>query len=306
MGTTEFRKYSDIERISNPEVEEIKNYPNEIVYVEEKVDGGNGSFWWDNKLNKIIFASRNKTFEDEGAGNFQISVDFIKAAIGDGTKLNPDYIYYFEHMIKHTIKYDLVKTPRALGFDIHIKSNNTYLGFEDKVKEFSRIGIPMVRLVMTCKMSDIQIDSPDVIPNSIYYSGKAEGIVIKNYNHLNKYGRPLFAKIVSEQFKELQAPKDKSSKEYQDYRDSAELVEKYATEARIRKQILRLVNEEQKSLDRTLMKFLPVYIIKDILKEESDDVSRCDILYIKFMRTKISKLCLDVLDREIYDKKAKE
>lgn len=297
MGKTEFRKYSDIERVTNPEVEEIKNYPTETIYVEEKVDGANGSVWWDKNLDKVIFASRNKTFEDSGAGNFQKPVDFIKHIVEDGKKLNPNYIYYFEHMIKHTIKYDTSKTPDALGIDIYSKQNERYLDYEEKKKEFESVGIPMVHLIKKCKITEIDIESEDIIPDSVYYSGKAEGIVIKNYNHVNKYGRPLFAKIVGDHFKEMHKPKDRSSKEYQDLRESSLLLEKYATEARIRKQLHRLVNEENKKLDRSLMKYLPVYVIADILKEEGHEAALCTILNIKYMRSKLAKTCLDIIDR---------
>jgi hypothetical protein len=135
-----------------------------------------------------------------------------------------------------------------------------------------------------------------LIPKSKYYDGPAEGIVLKNMTRKNpNHNCQLYAKLVRDEFKECNRAvfgniKNKNS-------DTSKIVEQFITDARIRKNINKLVNEENKKLERGLMKFLPNMVIKDMLKEEFTNVYE-QYKFIDFteLRVKATKRCLHVLD----------
>lgn len=307
MATTEFIKYKDIERINHEDNKDMFLYPTDIVYIEEKVDGCNMSFWWDNQCNKLIFASRNQTLEDNGAGQFQNSVDFIKTRIEDGTILSKDLIYYIEGTKTHTITYDREKIPWAIGIDIRAKrcmklgledDPGLYLEYDAKVKEFERINVPCVQLVKKARLCDIDANTIEsLVPDSVYYNGKAEGIVIKNYSRLNVFGKQMFAKVVREEFKEINKATFGSLKHSRT--DTLKIVDTYCTDARILKRIHTLITEGNLPLERQLMKYLPVAVIEDIFKEELRSILKFDIIELGTMKTLVAKHCLRILDEEI-------
>ena len=44
-----FKKYPDIERLGSEDNRDILNFGEDTLVIEEKVDGGNGCFWWEDK-----------------------------------------------------------------------------------------------------------------------------------------------------------------------------------------------------------------------------------------------------------------
>ena len=59
-----FKKYPDIERFGHEDTREILHYGEDTVVVEEKVDGGNGSFWFEQ--DGVHFCSRNNDLTSGG------------------------------------------------------------------------------------------------------------------------------------------------------------------------------------------------------------------------------------------------
>jgi len=218
--------------------------------------------------------------------------------------LNPDYIYYIEWMQKHTINYTNV--PEVIGIDIRLKRSadseelGLFLGREAREQEFKRLGIENVPLIWRGKADELKKkEILKLIPKSKYYDGIAEGIVIKNYTRKCGHGNhQLYAKLVRDEFKECNRAifgglKIKAS-------DTLKIVDTYATDSRIRKMVLKLINEEGMKLDRTLMKVLPVRIIKDILKEEFDNIfDNYKFIDFKEMKSLVPKKCLRVIDEEM-------
>ena len=75
-------------------------------------------------------------------------------------------------------------------------------------------------------------------------NGSGEGIVIKNYEFVNKYGRTTWAKIVTNEFKEkhhkeMGAPKVESKTVIEE-----KILDKYVTKSLIEKEYSKIVNEK--------------------------------------------------------------
>ncbi len=47
----EFKKYPDIERLGHEDNRDLFKLQADTLVIEEKVDGGNGSFWWEKSDN---------------------------------------------------------------------------------------------------------------------------------------------------------------------------------------------------------------------------------------------------------------
>jgi len=125
----------------------------------------------------------------------------------------------------------------------------------------------------------------------------AEGLVLKNYGRKSSQGNhQLFAKIVREEFKEQNKAVFGSIKN--PITDTHKIVEEFCTDARIRKTVLKFVNEENMPLTLHLMAKVPTYVIKDILKEEFGTIyEKYKFLDFKEMKQKVPKKCLAVINQ---------
>lgn len=300
-----FKKYPDIERLGHEDNKEIVLFDTDTIVIEEKVDGGNGSFWLEED-NTIHFGSRNRDLTSDQDiktfSGFQKQLrEHLTTLESNGVKINPDYIYYIEWMARHTISY--TKAPFVIGLDIRLKHSmdnegcGFFLGRDSREQEFNRLNIINTPLVWRGIVAELKkLNIYDLIPQSNFYDGKAEGIVIKNYirKHIHE-NHQLYAKIVTDEFKENNKAvfgglKQKNS-------DTNKIIEEFCTDARIRKAILKFTNEDSKPLDRTLMKFVPHYVIKDIMKEEIIAIiDKYNFIDLKEMRQKVPKNCLRVID----------
>ena len=298
-----FKKYPDIERLGHDDNREILMFSDDMLFIEEKVDGGNGSFWLEED-GSIHFGSRGRDLTLENDTKiFAMYQSWLRAHLKkleeEGIKINPDYFYYIEWMQKHTISY--INIPNVIGFDIRLKRAvneegfGLFLGREAREQEFNRLRIENVPLIWKGKVKELKkLAIRELIPKSKYYDGWAEGIVIKNYSRKAREGNhQLYAKLVRDEFKEDNRAvfgniKDKNS-------DTSKIIEQFCTDARIRKAVLKFIDEGEK-LELKLMAKVPSYVIKDILKEEFSTIyDTYKFVDFKEMKQKIPKLCLKVI-----------
>lgn len=298
-------KYPDIERLGHEDNKDIFLSGEDTLVVEEKVDGGNGSFWLED--DGIHFGSRNRdlTLENDTKMFQGFQKQLREHLTNIKEKLNPEYIYYFEWMAVHTIRY--TSAPFIIGFDIrirHAKNNGglgLFIGREAREQEFNRLKIENVPLVWRGSVNEIKkLEIRGLIPKSKYFDGFAEGIVIKNYCRKHPHQNyQLYAKLVRDEFKEDNKAvfgnvRNKNS-------DTSKIVEEFCTDARIRKAVLHFIDEGEK-LDLRLMAKVPHYIIKDIFKEEVlNIIDKYKFIDLKEMKQKVPKLCLRVISDMIME-----
>jgi len=285
-----FIKYPKIKRVGSPENKGI--FQAGTVVVEEKLDGANFRFGWDSELDKLRFGSRNVELTDrDNYGDFEMAVRTVRAI---EKLLEPDYIYFAEYMIPHTIKYDWSKTPTLVGFDVYDTIKCRFLDHEEAKEMFKNIFIEFVPIIDVRDAEEITPDYLDkVIPQSKYYNGLAEGVVFKNYSS------QLFAKLIAEQFKEVNRMTFGGSKK-QVRTPEEYLLEKYCPPRRIEKIIQKLVHEYNMPLDMSMMKELPKAVFEDIAEEEAKNILRENItVNLQRFRKMVAKRCVNVLQREI-------
>jgi len=304
-----FRKYPKIYTLGHERNRDIFAYPEDYIIVEEKVDGGNGSFWLDDKDKEIHMGSRNRDLVEEKDKKAFIKQRLSLLKTLKGKKLDPNYIYYVEWMAPHSIKYDTA--PNVIGLDIRLKHSieggpGLFISRGQREKEFDRLGIENVPLVWEGQARDLKKTTLEkLIGKSKYYDGTMEGIVIKNYARKASAGNhQIYAKVKTEEFKEKNQAvfgsiKSKSS-------DTMKITDQFCTDARIRKTVLKCINEENDKLDLKLMAKVPNRVIKDILAEEYENIFE-NYQFIDFpeMKKLVAKNCLTVLREMIQEQAVK-
>ena len=292
----EFHKYNKLHRLGKEETKDIFEDKEDIIYIEEKIDGGNFRFMI--KDNKIIIGSRTQQLTDNNGEDtnmnkmFKRCSDYIRFQLKDKdlTKLE-NMIFYGENCVKHTLNYDFDNMPPFLGFDI--LKDDKFLDWEEKNNIFKELGLPTVPLIKITKAKDITEINDDSIPKSKYAKTTAEGLVFKNYK------KQIFGKYVSDKFKEENKTtfggRNKELKES----DNDEFIYRYVTNTRIDKQIFKLLEENNK-LDMKLMQLLPRRVYEDIWEENLKEIiySKWN-LDLKHIMKPLSHRCLKVLNQFI-------
>lgn len=257
----------------------------DIIQISTKIDGANASIAWDETTGQLeIFSRTNKL--DPTKNDLRGFYNYIKTVIEPkidwknmGKKQN--LVIFGEWCVGHSITYNKEWYNKWRIYDIWDKADNNYWS-QDAVRAFC----------MTFDLEYIEelYYGPFVswehcrsfIGKSTAYGPQQEGVVIKNQTKLDDMTvrSPKYIKIVDEKFKErMEKPKEKKpvDPEVEAARQKAfELAETVVTEARVKKIILKLIDEKILPENLTpkdmgnVMKHLPKLVYADIEKEEPE------------------------------------
>jgi hypothetical protein len=241
----EFRKYQHIERFGTDEVNGINQGE---CYIFPKIDGTNGSVWMEDS--EICAGSRNRklSYDEDNAG-------FYKEIIEDeGIErlliMCPSYRLFGEWLVPHALKtYRDDAWREFYVFDVTCEDEDgtmRYLHYEEYKPLLDSFGIKYIPPI--CKITDPNYqDLINLLDKNTFLikdgEGSGEGIVIKNYNYKNKYGRKTWAKIVSNEFKENHGRNTKTKELISKDSIEQKIVDKYCTEALIEKEYAKIVLE---------------------------------------------------------------
>ena len=263
-----FKKYQHIERFGTTEVEGIETG---TCYIFPKIDGTNGSVWFEN--NTVYAGSRNRvlTLENDNAGFFNYIINDKR--IENYLKTNPTHRLFGEWLCPHSLKtYKPDSWRKFYIFDVAIGENDIlqYLPFglyQPLLEEFNLNYILPISIIQ----NGIYEQFINQLANNTFLiedgKGTGEGIVIKNYDFKNKYGRTTWAKIITNEFKEKHI-KEMGIAEIKG-RQTIELgiVNKYVTESLIDKVFAKIKLEtgwNSKQIPQLLNT-----VFYDLVKEES-------------------------------------
>jgi len=299
------KKYPKIHRLGKDENKDFFKYQDDYVVITEKLDGANARMWVED--DEIIFGSRNVN-NINNSDQWGEYIDYVKEIV-DPDDLDDDFIYIGEFMKPHTISYGDV--PKVIFFDILYKENGHPISYDIAMKEFEDLNLDYIDPYFEGKLKDLnKEDLEKFMKKSQYRDGQPEGIVLKNYDRMNRFGRPLYAKMVNDKFKEKHKANfknDGGKKRDKVYNEMRYLVDKYATEQRIKKQIYNLRDEKGMDISRKMMNYLIPMVIEDILQEEIVEIYRsskinCIDFKVLQQHQMIPSLCLKTID-EMMDEK---
>ena len=127
------------------------------------------------------------------------------------------------------------------------------------------------------------------IPRSAFADRRAEGVVIRNDAARRR------TKIVTDEFREL------NRRRWGAHRDDAEsgaeeFVAIFCTNARIRKQVRKMVVDEGYDFSRSIIEELYPRVVEDIWTEEWPEISRLDFAFTPGeVRPLVAKRCAEVV-----------
>ena len=241
----EFTKYMHIERLQNQEVEDILDGN---VYIFYKIDGTNGSVWWDNDKG-IQAGSRNRvlSLDNDNAG-------FCAFVYGD----SPLLPFYFNEENRHLILYGEWLVPHSLKtyrddawrefyvFDVWDTENECFLSYDEYKVLMDKYDInyipplaifrnPTEENLLECLEKSGQFLIMDG-------GGIGEGITIKNYDFVNKYGRTVWAKMITNEFKEKHHKEMGAPEINGTLLVEQDIIEEFLTGEFIRKEQAKIIN----------------------------------------------------------------
>ena len=274
----EFKKYQHIERFGTTEVQNIELGE---CFIFPKIDGANASIWLDKGKLQAGSRKRHLSIDDDNAG-------FCKWANEQSNLLaylkeNPVHRLFGEWLVPHSLRtYRENAWRNFYVFDVVIDKEESeithksddklkYLHYNDYKLLLEKHNIDYIPPVAIIKNSNYDQLIKQLDKNIFLIEdgkGFGEGIVIKNYNFYNKYGRQTWAKIVSSEFKEkhskaMGAPEIKGKKIIE-----VEIAKKYVTKALCEKIKSKIELDNDGFNSKDIPRLLNT-IYYDVIKEES-------------------------------------
>lgn len=241
---TEFIKYQHLERFGTTEVLNIELG---TIHIFPKIDGTNASVWHDGC--QIRFGSRNRelSLEKDNGGFMAWGVEQMN--LQDFFFENPNLRLYGEWLIPHSLKtYRKEAWRKFYVFDVaRVEGEElVYLPFNDYyelLKKHNIEYIPPIAKVDNCnyeKLVEYMQGNNYLIEDG---KGAGEGIVIKNYDYKNRYGRNTFAKLITSEFREKHIKEMGASYVNMKEPIEVEIVKEFVTVALVEKVYAKIENE---------------------------------------------------------------
>lgn len=263
----EFKKYTHIEKYGT---DEVKGIENGTCYIFPKLDGINGSVWYHDGWIRV--ASRNKelsSLTDKSGFHIYCNCD---SYVKDFVIENPNLRLFGEFLTPRKLRTYMVDAfNQFYVFDVYDDEKEKYLSYLEYKDIVLSYGLNLIEPIEI-------IDNPSEASligcmnknDFLIQDGKGtgEGIVIKNYDFINKFGNMKYAKIVKDGYKTLSHPKDIDKENIEQ-----SVVEKYLTKEICDKAYLRIVDEliekgiefsEQRHKQRLLDTIYHDFVVEEI------------------------------------------
>jgi hypothetical protein len=272
-----FNKYQHVERWGNSEVRDIEFGE---CHIFPKLDGTYASAWMQDGV--LCAGSRNRKLA-VGADNAgflaYMSNNFPVASLLTD---RPDWHLYGEWLVPHALKgYADEAWNKFYVFDVlfelhpgdeDMEADYTYVEYDEYMPVLRDMGIEFVpriaKLIRPTYQEVSDLAKTDRFLLRDDFEGCGEGVVVKNYEFNNKYGRRTWAKIVNEEFKENKGnpgppgtPKERPMVE-------GAIADKYVTKALCDKVKAKIENEVGDWSSKYIGRLLQT-VFYDIVREES-------------------------------------
>lgn len=198
-----FVRYQHIERWGNTEVQDIQFG---TCHVFPKIDGTNASVWVDDNLNLCCGSRKQEVSvgdDNQGFAAFVQESEPIQQFLLD----YPQCTLFGEWLVPYSLKaYRADAWEKFYVFDVMRPSNDKgldYLTYEEYQPLLESAGLDYIPEMAIIHNGNYEMFLKQLEQNDFLMQDghKGEGIVIKNYNFQNRFGRQTWAKIVSSEFK---------------------------------------------------------------------------------------------------------
>ena len=247
----EFEKYQHLERFGTTEVQNIEAG---TCYIFPKIDGTNASLWW---WGGVQGGSRNRhlSLDNDNAGFLAWATE--NENIKKMMEANQHLRFFGEWLVPHTLKTYIESAWRDFYvFDVWDHEQEKYLCYDDYkviLDEFDVNYIPPVYSIKNPTDERLY----ELLDKNTYLiqdgQGVGEGIVIKNYDYKNRFGRVTWAKIVRTEFKAKNQKAFGPGEINEKSTPEESIASEYVTSALIEKEYAKIVTE----LDGWSSKYIP-------------------------------------------------
>jgi len=235
----EFKKYQHIERLGTDETDGLTLGACTIF---PKIDGTNASVWWDDGIQA---GSRNRHLS-VGQDNAGFLAAMLKDEAVKSFVENTGYRLFGEWLVPHSLKtYTEDAWRKFYVFDV-MDWNDQYLSYDAYAPLLEKYGVEYIPPLYTATdPTDEQLYGMLEKNNYLIQdgAGTGEGIVIKNYEFVNRFDRTVWGKIVTQEFKskhvkEMGAPNMKGALTVE-----RDIVDRFVTQALAEKTLEKIRTE---------------------------------------------------------------
>ena len=199
---SDFIKYQHVEKFGTAEVEGIEVG---TVHVFPKLDGTNASVWRDSEGNLCAGSRTRELSAEEDNAGFHAHVR-ADQRYSNFLAVYHNLVLYGEWLVPHTLKtYREDAWRKFYVFDVYDRRRERFIPFEDYEGALKQFGIDYLSPLQAITNGTLEMFQHAVQNNRVLIKdgdGVGEGVVLKNYDFTNKYGRVTWAKIVTNEFKE--------------------------------------------------------------------------------------------------------
>lgn len=233
----QFLKYQHIERLGTPATEGILDG---TVYIFDKLDGTNTSVYL-NDNGEVEVASRNKalvagTDDNHGVRAHILSDSRYKDYLAD----YPTHRLYGEWLVPHTIR-DYKDEAWREFYVFDVMDGDRYLTYDEYSTPLAIHAIKYIPLL--AKFENPSVEKVTALRDKCIFMTKegacGEGIVIKRYDFINRFGRTNWAKLV----RPATAVAEKKQKPLICESVESAIVEKFLPPELIEKEYAKIVND---------------------------------------------------------------
>lgn len=270
----QFEKYMSLKRIGTTEVSGLLEGE---CFIFSKIDGTNASVYLGD--DGIVHAGSRK--RELGVESDQDNAGFYKWVLTQDNlcqfvKDNPHLRLFGEWLVPHALKtYRDDAWKKLYVFDVYDHNQNRFLTYDEYKLLLEKYNIEYIPCLWKIKNPTIDM-LLDLLPKNTYLikdgEGFGEGIVVKNYNYINKYGNVIWGKLVSNEFRDTKAKNSNLKTIESKVSIEENIIDKCCTEAFIRKEynkmLLQLENEDREWDNKCIPELLG-RIWKEFIDEET-------------------------------------
>jgi len=267
-----FEKYQHIERYGTDETENINIG---LCYIFPKIDGTNGSIYMNGHEMTAGSRTRELTLEKDNAG-------FYSAVLNDNRFIDffkefPTYRLFGEWLVPHSLKtYRQEAWRKFYVFDI-LNEKSEYLKYDEYEFILKKYNIDYIPCIVKIENGSYEQFLKCLEKNNFLIEdgkGFGEGIVIKNYDYVNRFGRKTWAKIVTSEFKEKHIKEMGAS-----YVIGKKIIEEYIINEYLTTALIEKTYEKIKTENGWTSKQIPELLSRvfyDFIKEEIWEIIKAE------------------------------
>ena len=266
-----FIKYPHLEKLGNNEVEGIMDGE---CFIFPKLDGTNASVWI-NELGQLRAGSRNRELSigNDNAGFYQAMAEDDKLI--QFLEENPNLTLYGEWLVPHTLKtYEEDAWRKFYIFDVFDRSTSKFLSYDQYTDMLDQAGLNQIRPLAIVR-NPTEETLYKALPKATFLvqdgKGDGEGVVLKNYNFVNRYGRVTWLKVVTNAFK-TRHRKEMGVDRLENKRIvEQDIVDKFLDKHAIEKEYAKIVSEVDSFSNKMIPRLLNV-VYYEMVKDHGWDM----------------------------------